>query len=168
MDSNSSTDIMVQLQIFHSELQELTECILLGDSHSSKMIHQSELNESSRLKLDARMKLYVRYIIGYPVNLRPQDNKYESPFICPRCQALVMGTGTAASPIQMSTLQYLLQISLHICKLCCVFLQKWGKICMNQIWYAPVINSFVGIPWDTLPYIWNIVEQQQLFVFIFV
>ena len=61
---------------------------------------------------------------------------------------------------QMSTLQYLLQISLHICKLCFVFLQKWGKICfIDQLWYAPIINSPVGLLWDKfavyLKYSWT-------------
>ena len=139
---NFYTDKVLQFQVFHSELQETTEHILLGDSHSSKKIHQSEFENSSRFKFDSTVKSYVSNIIGCAFKLRPQDNKYVSPFICPRCQALVMGTNTAATQIQMSTLQYLLQISLHICKLCFTFHQEWRKMCLiDQLRYAPIITS---------------------------
>ena len=140
---NFYTDKVLQFQIFHSELQETTEHILLGDSHSSKKIHQSEFENSSRFKFDSTVKSYVSNIIGCAFKLRPQDNKNASPCICTRCQTLVMRTNTAAT--QMSILQYLLQISLHICKLYFTFHQEWRKICLmcliDQLRYAPIITS---------------------------
>ena len=92
--------------------------------------------DSSRVRLDARIKMCKRYIIGYPGNLLPQDNKSkqcDSILICQRCQALHVVTGTAAGPTQMTALQYTLQDSLHIYKLCSIFFRNEGIICENQI-----------------------------------
>ena len=140
---NIFTDKVWQFQVYHSELQETTEHIYVGDSQNSKRIHQSEFENSSRFKFDSTVKSYVSNIIGCAFKRRPQDYKNASSCICTRCQTLVMRINTAAT--QMSILQYLLQISLHICKLYFTFHQEWRKICLmcliDQLRYAPIITS---------------------------
>ena len=143
---NFFTDKVWQFQVYHSELQETTEYGNVGDSQNSKRINQSEFenSNSSRFKFDSTVKSDVmNIIIGCAFKLRPQGTKDASSCICTRYQTLVMSFNTTTT--QMSILQYLLQISLHICKLYFTFHQEWRKICLmcliDQLRYAPIITS---------------------------
>ena len=143
---NFFTDKVWQFQVYHSELQETTECGNVVDSQNSKRINQSEFenSNSSRFKFDSTVKSDVmNIIIGCAFKLRPQDNKNASPCICTRYQTLVMRFNTTTT--QMSILQYLLQIRLHVYKLYFAFHQERRKICLmyliDQLRHAPILTS---------------------------